>query len=123
MKYKINVHYQTGNSFGTSEIREFLDYEWENLDIAKECLRRIKDHYAWYESVENPRRDKVEKPTWHNIKDDDMGFTHCMINLPLDNGKEVQFWCMWCGYFEQLFGAEIIPDETDMKFELLTSCQ
>lgn len=52
-KYKIKVHYQTGNSFGSENTVDFLDLSWDNLEIAKENLKAIKDHYKFYESIEN----------------------------------------------------------------------
>ena len=119
--YRIQYQYQTGDSFHTEDREDILEYEWLDLDIAKECLRRIKEHYLWYESLENSYsfRDPVSKPVWHNVKIQRLGDRneHCLINLPVDNGKEIQFWPPWCGYFERLYGAEIIGD-TDMKFEL-----
>lgn len=119
--YRIKYEYRTGDSFHTEDREEILEYEWKNLDVVKECLKRIREHYKWYESIENHyayRHEKVEKPAWHNIQKQDyiMGNEHCLINLPLDNGKEIQFWPPWCGYFEQLYGAEIVPCDNDMKF-------
>lgn len=123
--YKIKYHYQTGNSFGSEEREDILEYEWKDLDVAKECLKRIKEHYRWYQSHENRysfRNEEVVKPAWHNI---DMGKRmiksdeHYLMNMPMDNGNEIQFWPPWCGYFEHLYGAEIIIEgDTDMRFEL-----
>lgn len=47
-KYRISVRYETGNSFTSEEVTDLLDPVWENLDIAKENLRRIKEHYDQY---------------------------------------------------------------------------
>ena len=44
MKYKIEISYQTGSSFYTEDCEEFIEYEWKNLDQAKECLKRIENH-------------------------------------------------------------------------------
>ena len=40
-----------------------------------------------------------------------------MINLRITEDDEVQFWAPWCGYFETLYEAEIIPRDSDMRFE------
>jgi hypothetical protein len=122
--YKIEYHYQTGDSFHTEERSDLLEFEWKNLDVAKECLKRIREHYRWYESENNTyafRHEKVQKPAWHNIKNTGhfKGHEHYLLNIPMDNGNEVQFWAPWCGYFERLYGAEIVTEgDTDMKFEL-----
>ena len=112
--YKIKYDYQTGDSFHTEEREDLLEYEWMDLDVAKECLKRIREHYKWYQSLENHysfRKEEIVKPTWHNI--DMSNFIirtdeHYLMNMPLDNGNEIQFWPPWCGYFEHLHGAEIV---------------
>ena len=121
--YLIKYYYHTGDSFTSVDKEDVLEFQWKNLDIAKECLRRIKEHYLWYQSIENYRfvEDKVDKPEWHNVKIERhfKSNEHCLLNLPMDNGNEIQFWPPWIGYFEMLYGAEIITSvDTDMKFEL-----
>ena len=117
--YKIKYNYQTGDSFSNSDCEDVLEFEWKDLDIAKECLKRIKEHYEWYTSIEGYQKNKVAKPKWHNVTGGDtLSGEHHLINIPMDNGNEVQFWAPWCGYFETLYGAEIIPYISDMKFDL-----
>jgi hypothetical protein len=122
--YKIKYTYQTGDSFHTEEREDLLEYEWMDLDTVKECLKRIREHYKWYQSLENSysfRKEEVEKPKWHNVKVEKyiMSNQHCLMNMPMDNGNEVQFWPPWCGYFEHLHSAEIVIEgDTDMKFEV-----
>ena len=41
MKYQIKLSYTTGNSFGSEEREELLEYVWENIEIARENLKRI----------------------------------------------------------------------------------
>jgi len=70
--YKIQYHYHTGDSFHTEEREDLLEFEWKDLDVAKECLKRIREHYRWYESKENSysfRHEEVTRPTWHNVKE------------------------------------------------------
>jgi hypothetical protein len=51
--YKIKVDYKTGDSFSTNDESDFVkgkDYKillFKNIDIAKENLLRIKQHYDW----------------------------------------------------------------------------
>jgi len=120
-KYKIKYSYCTGDSFHSEDREDILEFEWDDLDIAKESLKRINEHYKWYSFKENYYgRDKEEvfKPEWHNIKSEHVSSDHYLMNIRMDNGNEVQFWPPWCGYFEHLYWAEItIEGDTDMKIE------
>lgn len=129
MSYYIEYYYSTGDSFSTSDKTEVLDcIHWENLENAKEALERIKEHYLWYQSKENDiifwkinEKDRPKKPSWHKIKDHEGLFKnneHCIINLKLDNGNEIQFFAPWCGYFESLHSATIIVKGADSDTEI-----
>jgi len=52
MNYKILIEYQTGDSFGSNDTKNYLDLEWNNLDIAKENLQYIQEHYELYKLVD-----------------------------------------------------------------------
>lgn len=117
MKYQIKYKYETGNSFGCEDSEDILEYDWNDLSNAKNALKRIQEHYMWYCNVESHSREKsIEKPLWHNVTISDMTSIHCILNLKLDNGKEIQFWPPWIGYFEKLHGAEIINIDSDTSF-------
>ena len=128
--YIILIDYRTGNSFNTEEKygEELESFSWENLDIAKENLQRIKEHYKYYTDFEyyNKTRHlykhlkKPIPPKWwiKNSTSWNRGLEHCSINLKLDNGKEVHFTPFWIGYFEDLYGAEIKIKNEDLKFTL-----
>jgi len=112
--YRIKYSYRTGDSFHSEDCVSTLEFEWRDLEKAKEALKRIKEHYAWYESKENyyGRKKELEKPAWHNVNSEHVQLSgeHYLINIEMDNGNEVQFWAPWCGYFEHLYGAEIVVD-------------
>lgn len=122
-KYFIKYRYMTGNSFGSHEEIDTLELTWDNLDIAKENLKRIQEHYKWYKYIEesgkiyfNKSRNKtIPQPEWWDCKNGDTHYQHHKINLVTDNRKEIQMWCPWCGYFESLIEAEIELDSSDMK--------
>lgn len=114
-KYKIHVFYKTGNSFGSHEEDRVLEMSWSNLDKAKAALKRIQEHYRWYESVHNTYRwdsKDVPEPEWHK----GIEYDFC-LKFELDNGEEVQFHSFWCGYFETLLSAKIIVplEENDLE--------
>ena len=107
--YQIKIAYTTGNSFNTENREEIFDeLEWENLDVAKENLKRIKEHYDWYCSLTHCHFwEKKEKPEWHNVNAEHTE-GHNLINLITDDGKDFQFWPFWIGYFESLNYVEIV---------------
>ena len=43
--FKIEVSYKTGNSFNSYETSELLDFNWNNIDVAKKNLQFIKEHH------------------------------------------------------------------------------
>ena len=114
--YKIEVFYSTGDSYSSHDTSTILQMEWKSLDNAKLALRRIKEHYAWYQYKNDPpymQRKKASEPAWHQGEEFD--FT---IKLMLDNGKDVKFSAPWCGYFEDLQSAKIISEDPDMEFTI-----
>jgi hypothetical protein len=114
--YKIKYNYTTGDSFQSHDEEDVLEFEWTNLDLAKECLQRIKEHYRWYKSFGDHRMHREKKPWWHNVKGNLHSDDHYLLNVRMDNGEDVQFMAPWCGYFETLHSAEIFEDgNTDMK--------
>lgn len=114
MTYRIKIHYTTGNSFNTDDYEECLEYGWQNLDMAKESLKRIKNHYKFYQDHgEQWTKPKCKLPVgvkWNN--------EHRMLMLELmtDDGKSYFYSSFWTGYFETLHSATIICDDEDMKF-------
>lgn len=149
-KYKIEISYQTGNSFNSEDTTDVIELEWDNLEIVKENLQAIKDHYEmqsnctgyrsnkekeysknrkkfWFVSELKPYSKKTKcshtieeykkNPDLYELKADDHYAQNC-IKLKADNGNLMQMNCFWCGYFETLYGAEVLSDESDMKFTL-----
>ena len=123
MKYTIRVEYKTGDSFSDGDESIDLD-EWENLDIAKENLQRIKEHYEYYRFKNDPwAGDKIEEK-WKNKNLPDfivlqMNGNIISIKIKMDNGKEYTLYPQWCGYFETLYGASIvIKEDKDISFHI-----
>jgi hypothetical protein len=158
MKYRIKYNYDTGDSFRQSpDNSDFLEMVWEDLEVAKQNLQRIKDHYSQYRDCNSysarknkaeileankdkdwfVRKDRifvfekdtpsyywaVDKKDLEKCKEKDLGIRYgfdesdaenCII-LYTDAGNPWQFWAPWCGYFETLNYAEIVPEEDDMK--------
>lgn len=127
--YKIKFSYNTGNSFGTEKnIIEEISLPWENISIARENLRRIKEHYQYYQELHdwhvrnNNTHDAIvkkykDKP-WF-CKDNyqyDLDSERSLILLT-DENKDYKLQVVWVGYFESLNWAEIVPDSSEDRIE------
>ena len=51
MEYLIKISYQTEDSLSSNDEIEYLDLTWNDLNIAKENLQRIKAHYEMYQDL------------------------------------------------------------------------
>jgi hypothetical protein len=115
MKYKILIHYKTGDSFSSKDVETFLDGTWEDKNILKEIIKRIKDHNEWYLSNHSYRIRKntlVVEPEWHKGKPENS------IVFITDKGSEYLQSAFWCGYFETLYGAKVVAEqEPEIGFE------
>lgn len=116
-QYKIRVDYNTGDSFHSEHnVEGWLEPTWTSLEIAKENLQRIKEHYEYYDKLNNNyewrnKSDKeikkfkkeISKKVWFAPK------YEFNLMLKTDEGKEFEFSAsLYCGYFERLNSAEII---------------
>jgi len=59
MPYKIKICYQTGDSEHSYETEDILDIEWENLDLAKENLQRLKEHHNMYVNLNEYHKEQT----------------------------------------------------------------
>jgi hypothetical protein len=133
MKYQIQYNYYSGDSLGSTDSTGILELEWKDLQVAKDNLKRIQEHWKYYDAKEeiqgayHKRKEtkeyinkiEQEQPDWYVKPDkDNKYFVHHCIILYTDDGKPWQFWCPWCGYFEGLYGAEIINVQSDLKFSI-----
>lgn len=121
--YQIRIHYSTGDSFNTYNEEQVLEYEWKNLNIVKENLKRIKNHYDWYSNgTFAPHKSDWQK----NIPKFCVQATSFKVTskydyaiklLHDDGEREYQLYPFWIGYFEHLYSAEIIIKEDEsLKF-------
>ena len=123
MKYRIKYNYNTGDSFKTErDIVRYLEGTWENLDIAKKNLQRIKEHYEYYcygdrnhdsKSERRKKENQFAKKDWYVKGSAD--YASGSLKLQVDSGAFFQISAPWCGYFESLNEVEIEADVSDMK--------
>jgi len=119
-KYRIRVSYKTGDSFNSYDEEAYIEPSWDNLDIAKENLQRIKEHYLWYENKnrQSYRKEKnIDKPKFIPNEGECKKHDFC-LPIKIDNGSEFVYSAsLWCGYFEELYGAEIVEEkDKNLKF-------
>lgn len=119
MKYQIKLSYTTGNSFGSEEREELLEYVWENIEIARENLKRIGDHYTWYEDCDSGRNNEWKKTIPSFCVPNDFKFKasskydYSILLLTDDGRSEYRLYPFWTGYFERLHYAEIVISGED----------
>jgi len=102
--YCIRVNFITGDSFHTEETSEVLDYDWTNINIVKQNVERIKNHYS------------VSKNNYSSKKPDNLPtgavwepqFRMILLELLTNKKEKFTFSASWCGYFEQLQSISIV---------------
>ncbi len=120
MAYQIKYRYQTGDSYGSEELEAILEFEWENIKVAKANLDRIEEHYKYYKALKGygfpqKTRDELYKDNKHfDWFVDTKDLHQYCLKVYTDGGSEIQFSAPWCGHFESLIWAEVITKE--MKF-------
>jgi len=125
--YNIKAIYTTSDSFNPPE-ETFTVFGLNNKDIelAKENLRRLKEHYEYYQA-KNDRGsywdkeaekksqiiiDAAKQKPWFVPK-----YSEFSVILLLDNNVNYQISVPYCGYFEELISLEIIMTNEDRKVE------
>jgi hypothetical protein len=112
MKYTIEIHYQTGDSFHTEECVKSIEPTWENLEMAKQSLKRIKNHYEYQREHcdiwSDPKKPLPEGVEWNKK------YRVIMLVLIDDNGNPFYYSDFWTGHFEQLHEAKIIISQEDL---------
>lgn len=119
MKYQIKYNYNTGDTFHTEEgVEDLLEMNWDDLEVAKANLERIKEHYEQYKRG-TIYSNKRNKDVYGENRQKDWfvaSYPLYCINLYTDDGKPWQIYAPWCGYFESLNYVEIVVNDNDMKY-------
>lgn len=118
--YKIIVDYDSGDSFGTYPGQQCeCIHEWNNLDIAKENLKRIAEHNKVVQKLDGWRT--YGKGSWDDYKNERWyspnGAKYTVVLLTDDNTPYEEN-CSWVGYFESMNYCHIVPKEDDMRIDV-----
>jgi len=127
--FKVKITYDTGDSFHTEEgIETELEETYTTLKRAEENLNRIKEHYEFYDTLDDYNRgwyfnDAKKKAAMEKIIEDAKSKPWYVKNHPeyslkllLNNGRIWQISAFWCGHFERLVSAEIVVETPKIKF-------
>lgn len=118
MQYRIKIDYRTGDSSGSEDVTQYLELQFNNLDVARQNLQRIKEHYQMTLDIDDVKwtgKPKTEKEIlsenkhkdWFvDIEDEPHLSRYCII-LYTDENNKFQMSCFWVGFFEHLNCAEI----------------
>jgi hypothetical protein len=116
-RYTIQIHYLTGNSFGSYDAIDCLGITWENLERAKAGLARIAEYYR----AENKGMfDRTGPETIKTLPGYCEDYPEVSMTFELDDGTEQRHNTFWRGYFERLTRAEVIVvdgEDEGMVFE------
>ena len=123
--YKIQIDYHTGDSFGSHDETDTLEFKFHNADIAEGNCLRIVEHYRHYEEMQyDSYEDRVAKyggKRWFKKAKDkkhmsDYDALYSLILLTDAGEPFVYSASQWCGYFEGLHSVETILDT--VKYEV-----
>lgn len=127
--YKINIIYDTGDSFSRRDgLEQYLHLTWSDENKAKQALRDIKSHYHYYMilhkewNADQKDKDKAIKDAknskWAVYYKKEKIPSDYSILLENDNSERVTERTFWCGYFEHLVGADIVSEDEDSSFRM-----
>lgn len=117
MVYMINIEYEDGDTNGRSDRNLTLPFKWTDKFVAKEALKRIREHYEWWRCDKDycfhAKGKCAPKPEWVKRLPKQKWGMDTDVLIPLDNDTEEPYYADWCGYFARLQGGTIVtmPEE------------
>lgn len=115
--YTIQISYRTGNSFGSEDVVEDIGYSFETRKEARLVLSYIKEHYQMYKEINEwqpyPRKNKefTRQAITSRHKDKPWYYSEYPEHSVRYLDRNIS--CFWCGYFETLYTAKIILEDTE----------
>jgi hypothetical protein len=108
-RYEIIINYDTGDSFSNTPNNTLsLVEEWNNIEIAKENLKRIKEHHDAYKEINGWTRSNKEWEDYSKERWFSKDFAeHRIILLKDDETTYSESTSGWIGYFETFNHATI----------------
>jgi len=119
--YTIKVDYETGDSFHYKDTSDIVGCCWKSKELARKALQSIKEHYRVFDEYRASHEEMYNKAQEYDwcIKERWSGEARHGLMVEIDDGSMTRISCFWEGYFETLYGAEIIVEGDDEdKFEV-----
>jgi hypothetical protein len=118
--FDIEITYETGDSLHLGKDTQMLCLPVSNIELAKDNLQRIKQHYEIYQKRRSysVTPQKIDYPSFY-ITHTKIGTVNAEIDgiiLETDNGKHNMISPFWIGYFERLITARIVADDDEISF-------
>ena len=114
---KIKITYITGNSFGSHIDTDFIEGEWDDINIIKDNVNAIIEHNNYIEKYNNDLTTTNERLSILNHIKNRFWFVEGTmfgednwkhsIKLKIDKNKTMKINCFWIGYFESLVDVDI----------------
>lgn len=107
-KLTIEIHYATGNSFGSHDETEQIGWEFDSLDEAKQALQCIKEHHQFYHDLDSyeARRNGGRQAVIDRYKDKEWFDPEYPEQRFKFGDRYIS--AFWTGYFETLHTATIV---------------
>lgn len=128
-KFQIEVDYQTGNTFGSSdETRIIEDLFFDDIESAKEALQILKKHHDMTQRqiAYLPKEEQQEHLVTLSLQPWAVKSSYSpsyefefKVRTSKDSTEWVQVYAFWHGYFERLHEARIVDagrDELSVSF-------
>lgn len=114
MTYKVIYSYETGGTFELHDEEREFEYRFDSEELAQEALQRMREHYDWQFSVDNYREEDVPQPKWWKKEPSKYKYlADWSFNVKGNDGNDVYLYGgSYLGYFETLYGAEVVSAET-----------
>ena len=122
-KYKIKITYDTGSTFQQEHgVERILDIEFDTIEEAEDAVRDIEAHYETYLNMDKfGALHMSEKEKRKMYKE---AFAKPWFYVDGEERKQDDYWrwqillgkerksvhVFWCGYFENLVGAEVVVE-------------
>ena len=102
-KYVAVISYDTGGTFNPRHPAENIEYEYDDIEQAREAAKAIREHHDTYCEKEDVTRHVSEKNYRKTMKKYE-GFSEMSVEIPV-HGEVTAYWN---GYFETLRGIEVV---------------
>lgn len=115
MKFGINITYRTGDSFKSYDAQDDIGWEFEDIEQAKETLKRIKEHHKWYTDTGcGWSGSNAPPPRWLQelmTKPDEDDIGPQSVCFMCGDREVILAYPFWTGYFETFYDATIYLSE------------